>query len=174
MILAMDKMIGMGFCSTVFESGNLAYKLFKRGPNVPPRHTEEGRRKTFASQCQAYALAARDGFLRDHVASFYGTCGIEDVIDIDGCSLRQDYLLDCCYVLEVLNGDPVTHPTLSSPVDHLRDAVSRFARIGIDVHDADVFFAEDRQRFKFVDFEMEHWFAVDVIAPPVSDSTDNE
>ncbi|MGA3238711.1 MAG: hypothetical protein ABSG03_20730 [Bryobacteraceae bacterium] len=92
-----DRRLGDGAYSVVYELNGRAFKLFKRYPQVPPRQTEEGRRLTYQHQCEAYELASCDSLLKHHIATFYGRVAIEDVIDTDGRSVKDSYLLDCCY-----------------------------------------------------------------------------
>ena len=96
MVIDMRSYLKSGNYADVFAVGGRAYKLFKSGPDVPPRQTKEGRRRVFESQCKAFRLAPLDPFLRCHTAEFHGVQILEDVIDADGKSIQGSYLLDCC------------------------------------------------------------------------------
>ena len=154
--------LGEGVYSVVYEVEGRAFKLFKRYPQFPPRQTEEGRRLTFQHQCQAYELASGDPFLQHHIGTYYGRAIIDDVIDEDGSSVKESYLLDCCYVLEVMRG--VETKTASAlrlgeieHFDHIRQATDKFASIGIVFLDSSVFDAADPVRYKFIDFELPYY-----------------
>jgi hypothetical protein len=154
--------LGEGVYSVVFEVDGRAFKLFKRHPQVPPKQTEEGRRLTYQHQREAYERASCDPFLKHHIATFYGQAAIEDVIDTDGRSIKEEYLLDCCYVVEVVGGDETkTASTLRlSEIErfaHIREAADRFAGIGIEVLDSSVFNAGDPDHFTFIDFELPYY-----------------
>ena len=59
-----DQRIGNGgFYSDNFAIAGLVYKLFKRNPQFPPRQNEEGKRRVFKLQCEAYLLAHGDSYL---------------------------------------------------------------------------------------------------------------
>ncbi len=159
----------------VFELDGKAYKLFLAGPEILPRQTRDGRKRVFKSQVEAYQLLFRDPWLQNHSATFYGVCTIEDVIGGDGNSLRDDYLLDCCYALELLDLgeiDPITgfymneaklvwlkHGHLTSYYEnHVKDAEARFKMLGIATMDSSVLFYRDPETFKFIDFEIENYY----------------
>ena len=154
------RQIGIGFSAHIFEVAGKAYKLFLRGPDVPPRHTEEGRRLRYQAQCEAYKLASSDLLLKDHIATFYGSCLVQDVLSDAGVSIVETYLLDCCYALELLSGTEMklTAPEIRDNRKYLQDAEMRFAELGIDVLDATVFNFHDPNGFKFVDFEIRNWY----------------
>src|SRR5687768_16872963 len=97
--------IGGGVYADIF--GDRAFKLFKSGPAVPPRQTAQGRRRVFECQCEAFRVANSDSWLSGHVAAFYGVAILEDVIGVDGGSLRDTYLLDCCYSIELFCSDDI-------------------------------------------------------------------
>lgn len=81
---------------------------------------------------------------------------IGDVISAAEDSISKDYLLDCCYKLELLNGSDLKLTTngLRANNPHLEEAQRRFHKLSINVLDASVFHATDPSRFKFIDFEM--------------------
>src|SRR4051794_22233466 len=97
--------IGEGVYAHVFKVDDLAYKLFVRYPQFPPRQTEEGRRLTFKRQCHCYDLVGSCPFLNRHVPRFYGTCTISEILDVNGLNVGDRYLLDWCYMTEVLCGN---------------------------------------------------------------------
>jgi len=137
-----------------FAVDGKAYKLFLSGPPVPPKQSREGRIATFHAQCRAYELASGDAYLRDHIPTFFGRQLIEDLIDENGQSLKRDYLLECCYAMEILTGEETKFPrNYQTEHGHLQRAISRFDELGINVGDASAFQMIDPVRFKFIDFE---------------------
>lgn len=138
-----------GVYAHVFQIDDRAYKLFLA---YPSHHSEEKRRSTFQSQCEAYRRAGSDPDLTKHVAVFYGTCVIEDVIDKDGQSIKGNYMLDSCYVLEVLSGSHAKVLAVRDEYSYVSDAYFAFQKKGFDLADADIFNFDDPEWFKFVDF----------------------
>lgn len=142
--------LGEGVYAHVFQVDDKAYKLFL---SFRPPQTEEKRRSTFQSQCRAYHRAASDPDLTKHIATFNGTCAIEDVVDLEQKSIKDNYLLDCCYVLEVLSGSKAKVLAVRDGLSYLHDAYFAFHRKGFYLGDADVFNFDDPERFKFIDFD---------------------
>lgn len=143
-----------GVYAHAFAVDGKAYKVFLSGPEIPPKQSRQGRIATFHAQCKAYELASGDAYLRDHVPTFFGCHFIEDVIDENGQSLKQYYLLDCCYAMEILTGEETKFPrNYQAQHAHLHDAVRRFDELGINVRDASAFQMTDPVAFKFIDFE---------------------
>ena len=81
--LGAHRRLGEGVYSVVCEVEGRALKLFKRYPQFPPKQTEEGRRLVFQHQCRAYEKAAHDPFVKNHIATCFGPCVIDDVLDAD-------------------------------------------------------------------------------------------
>ena len=152
-----NRLVGSGVYADVFAVANRAYKLFKSGPEIPPRQTKEGRRRIFNWQCEAFRIAAGDPWLGRHIAQFHGVCLISDVIDSTGVSVRSSYLLDCCYVMELFgpgeNDSKVTAEWVEGH-DHIVKARRQFNELGISTHDSSVFEHGDPEWFKFIDIEM--------------------
>ena len=160
-----DRLLGSGVYADVFEFEARAYKLFKSGPEIPPRQTKEGRRRVFDGQCRAFRSLSNDLWLQTHTGEFHGVCVVDDVIGSDGTSNRDDYLLDCCYMLEILDlggFDPETAlPRNEIKLNvlkhkHLREAAARFKTLGIATLDSSVFYPSDPDKFKFIDIEIEN------------------
>jgi hypothetical protein len=146
-----------GEYSLVYPFEGRAYKLFKSKPEVPPRRTREGRREIFERQCEAYQRASEFIYLMKHIPSYFGRVTIDDVIGLSGLSTKDDYLLDCCYVTELLDGPEfkVTDPVVMEKYPHISEERRRLENYRIRTMDASVFYADDEARFKFIDFEME-------------------
>lgn len=153
--------VGSGVYADVFAVGDCACKLFRSGPEVPPRQTKEGRRRVFESQCEAFQLSSADSWLRNHVAHFYGTTSVDDVLNMDGLSIRRDYLLDCCYGIELFGFDDSELKATAEGVKeqhYIQEAVRRFTKLAIATHDSSVFRFHDPLQFKFIDIEMQRRF----------------
>ncbi len=150
--------LGSGVYADVFAIENKAYKLYKSGPEIPPRQTKEGRKRVYACQLEALKLSCQNVWLKDHVAKLYGACTIDDVLDQTGASVRDAYLLDCCQILELIDPNEiackVTTEGLRDNNEHLRKAMRRFDGLGIAAKDSSVFWPDDPARFKFIDIEM--------------------
>ena len=149
--------IGGGVDADVFAVGDRAYKLFRSGPEIPPRRTKEGRRLVFECQYKAFQLAAVDSFLGLHIAEFHGVQILDDVIDGDGNSLQTSYLLDCCYAVELFGSTAIEIKATDERVqgdEHIERARQRFQELGIATLDSSVFRYDDPVRFKFIDIEM--------------------
>jgi hypothetical protein len=159
-----------GVYADVFEVDGRAYKLFLSGPESLPRQTKAGRKRVFESQCEAFRSLSKDPWLQSHAATFFGNCTIDDVIGEDGTSVEDDYLLDCCYSLELLDLGEVIQETglyrneakaWSVGCDdhwHMKEAKARFKALGISTMDASVVFPNDPEKFKFIDFEIENYY----------------
>jgi hypothetical protein len=153
--------IGSGVYADVFADDGKAYKLFKSGPEIPPRQTRVGRRRVFESQCEAYVRASGDSFLKDHVASFYGPCVIQNIVDENGVSIAADYMLDCCYALERFGYGETDFKANAEWVrecEHIKSALVRLDRIGISLLDLSVFRYADPDGFKFIDIELRDYY----------------
>jgi hypothetical protein len=168
-ILNIDDRIDFGAFADIFwpSGGAFVYKLFisfRHDTNVSQRLTnpenDQLRRKTFDSECRAYEIAAEDTFLCDHSPHSFRRCAIADVIDYDE-SVATNYLLECCYAMEYIDGIATKLRLLDDQLTHISEAGQAFRRAGIGyTTDASAFFATDPQKFKFIDF------AVDAFPPP--------
>jgi len=170
MILKMKDRIGFGAYADIFwaPAETHAYKLFASGQH--PTNLSQGltrpeddnrRRSTFLSECEAYRRAEQHPYLRNHIPSFPGPCVIQDVMD-SAQSVAHHYMLDHCYAMEYISGVPEKlggYPTGFRP-KHLEDALTAFHEVGIcHVKDASVFFLNDPDNFKFIDFAIEEFEA---------------
>lgn len=149
-----DKIPG-GFSAGIFVVDDRVLKIFY-SKEIPPKHDHAGTRRLFQSQCDAFEESSEDPILKIHIPLFYGQVDVEDVLNNDGQSIKEQYLLDCCYGLERLFGPDVKIPEAAGQYPHIADAVKRFTNRGIQTHDACVFNPRDADSFKFIDIEMEH------------------
>lgn len=72
--------------------------------------------------------------------------------------VQNDYLLDCCYGLELIGPDEIhfkaTAEWVRNDNEHIKRAIERCDHLGIAALDSSVFFYSDPERFKFIDIEM--------------------
>jgi hypothetical protein len=167
-ILDTENQIASGVYADIFRpsGGALVYKLFigfrhhttvSQGLTDP--EDDYRRWKTFDSECRAYEIATQDAFLRNHIPDSFRRCEIAGVFEY-GESVGANYLLPCCYAMEYIGGTAVKLRA-AGQFSHIREAQSAFHRVGVaHTSDASVFFAEDTQKFKFIDF------AVETFTPP--------
>jgi hypothetical protein len=171
-VLDMNYWVSDGAYGDIFKlpEGNLVCKLFigcrhKTNVNqglINPKD-DHYRQRTFDSECRAYEIASQDVFLREHIPASFRRCKISDVLEYDE-SVAGNYLLDCCYVVEYIDSNaPPAKLRAVAGLSHIEEALTAFDRVGIaHTSDASVFFAEDPQKFKFIDFAVEahpfpHW-----------------
>ena len=140
-----------GATADVFDVDGVAYKVFRVYGVASPDRVQA----RFDSECEAYRRAADDPWLLGHTAAFYGPSNIEDILDGDGKSVRSMYSLDCCYRMELLSGEEMKFLSVRESLEHLLEAQERFSSNGIDLSDSSVFYREDAERFKLIDFKME-------------------
>ncbi len=93
-----------GATADVFNVEGIAYKVFR---SYGVAQTIQRIRDTFKSQIDAYRIAAGDSWLRQHTATYHGCLTIEDILNEDNESVRDLYVLDCCYRMELLPGNDV-------------------------------------------------------------------
>jgi hypothetical protein len=153
--MRVHRVLGSGVYSDVFEVDGMAYKVFKGWPSVPPRQTIDGRRLVFRAQCDGYERAGACPPLSSHIPRFYGVRRVDDVLDRAGQSIRRQYILDCCYVMDRIVGKSRKWPSVNNPelYPHIAAMQSRCEGLHIAVLDADVFRHADPERFVVIDFE---------------------
>lgn len=166
MILMTKDIIEGGAYADIFRppGTNLAYKLFVSGhhpTNVGQGLTrpedDERRRKTFLSECLAYERAAWHPFLCHHVPQSFHRPTVADVTDSTEVASHL-YLLDCCYAMEYIDGDAWKLGELLDRPTHIEQALQSFGEAGIrHLSDASIFFPDDSQNFKFIDFAMDEF-----------------
>jgi hypothetical protein len=141
-----------GATADVFDVNGKAYKVFRvYGVARLPEQVKT----LFESECEAYKRAAADAWLRHHTAAFYGSCAFEDIVDIEGNSVGDQYALDCSYGIELLFGsEGKLYADGLQTFAHLQEARRRFRMKGIDVRDSSVFNYENAQEFKLIDFRL--------------------
>lgn len=158
-ILDTNDRIDCGVYADIFRpsEGRLVYKLFigfRHDTTASPGIDRSGK-----DDHRAYEIAAQAAFLRDDIPHSFRRCEIGDVTEF-GESVADDYLLPCCNCMEYIEGAAAKLRAVDQ-LAHIREPQSAFHRAGIaHTTDASVFFAEDPQKFKFIDF------AVEAFLPP--------
>jgi len=168
MVLEHKDKIASGAYADIFRPPHcgLVYKLFVSGQHHTnasqgldgPEHDEQ-RRRTFASECKAYARAAYDPFLRNHIPRSFHRCTVADVRDCAG-SVADRYMLTHCYAMEYIVG--VATKLVEFPIecrpDHIAKALETFRALGIDhIIDSSIFSPDDPESFRFIDFAVEEF-----------------
>lgn len=168
MVLQSEYIIASGAYADIFRppDGLLVYKLFVSDQH--PTNSSQGpigleddgrRRKTFASECEAYERGARHTFLRNHIPWFFRRCIVADVTDSAG-SIADQYMLAYCYAMEFIEGAATKlgeFPTDNRP-GHIAKALEAFREAGIGhVRDSSIFSPDDPEKFRFIDFSIEEF-----------------
>lgn len=147
--------------SVFLGSDGRVYKLYR---SVRSRQSgcvsDERVRETFQAELEAYRIASKDDELLNHTPKFYGTEIIEAVRgpELSPAVFRPgDFLLDCCLVMEKLNGRHNKFNNVRSDNPALDEVRDLFKSRGISyVEDADVFNWDDAPNAKFIDFATHH------------------
>jgi len=151
-ILRAEDRIAEGSFADVFaipEYGQIA-KVF-RSANDPG--LVEGAMAVFAAECAAYDLLGEHIDLAVHAPEYHGPLDLDGVEDANGYDWSSRYLLDCCYVLERIEGPDVSVFEVSEAFPHVLLLVAAFQQIGIAfVTDVTVFAWEDPARTKLIGF----------------------
>lgn len=159
------------FCDPISKE---AYKLFIsfNHPNLDGTCKEENgkfkenayRNSVFESEFKAYQRIQNSQILLDHTPIFGGKVNIETVLD-KGVDISENFLLDCCYKMEYIQGKS---GKLFSLIRNKKDLQALQRKIGFEICDIRKAFREngvmyltDSQyifndlQFKIVDFGTE-------------------
>lgn len=64
------------------------------------------RRAAFNSEVAAYQIAMEVEAIRPLIPVFHGTIVVDQVLDENDTDISEKYLLDCCYVIDFVEGGP--------------------------------------------------------------------
>lgn len=168
MILRTEDIIASGAYADIFRPPNstLAYKLFASyqhltnvSQGLNRLEDDERRRKTFASECDAYERAAQHPFLRNHIPQSFRRCMVADVTDCAG-SVADRYMLAHCYVMEYIEGVATKFGEfcIQHRAEHIEKALKAFREVGINhVIDSSIFSPDHPENFRFIDFATEEF-----------------
>ena len=92
-----------------------------------------------------------------HIPLSFHRPAVADVTDSTGVASHL-YLLDCCCAMEYIDEDAWKLGELPARPTHIEQALRIFREAGIrHLSDASIFFPDDSQKFKFIDFAMEEF-----------------
>jgi hypothetical protein len=107
----------------------------------------------FGAECAAYEILGSHTDLAVHAPEYHGQVAVESVEDETGFDWGFRYMLDCCYVMEQLEGPDMSVFEVSEAFPHVLALVAAFQAVGIAyVSDASVFGWEEPRRTKLIGF----------------------
>jgi len=161
----MQNRIGFGAFSVVFQHPNngKVFKLFRvRAENIQLGdlgiHEPALRQAAFDSEVAAYQIAMGAEGIRPLVPTFHGQGVVDQVLDSDGADISHQFLLECCYVIDLVKGPAPVKFTraVAEQHAHLRAATAAFEASGINYWcDGAVFHASDPALTKIIDFALD-------------------
>lgn len=161
LILRTQDRIGVGAFAEVFRhpQNGRVYKLFKQSDtgnllNDNSEHEPGMRRLVFQAEREAYVIAMRSDAIRPFIPTYYGTCEVDQVIDDDGSDISDQFMLECCYIVDFVEGDDTKLTNnLVQQHEHLRQLTAAMVENGITYwNDGAVFHPADPARTKIIDF----------------------
>ena len=141
----------------------LAYKVFKSTKHpqrlVRIRRQDDGselreevddgaRRLVFQDEVKAQEIVSGLPVLSRYTPEFHGVVRVERVSSSAGDDVSERYLLDCCYCMELIQGEATKLDQIDGDFGQI---VSQFEREGIALGDSSCFFPDDPARIRFVD-----------------------
>jgi hypothetical protein len=165
LVLSMQHVIGFGAFSVVFRHPNSGtiFKLFReRDENNQlgdlGDHEPVLRRAAFDSEVAAYQIAMESDDIRPLVPTFHGSVVIDQVLGVDGMDISHQFLLECCYIIDFVEGAaPVKFTTAMANLHaHLQAAIVKFEANEIRYwYDGAVFHPAEPALTKIIDFALE-------------------
>jgi hypothetical protein len=161
-VLSMQHHIGGGGFADVFRplDDGRVYKVFRREPQnnlLGEGHGEHEpalRRAVFEAERDAYVIATGVAAISPFVPIYHGTTEVDQVLDAAGADISDRYLLDCCYVVDFVNG--AVGDLTQNLVDqhpHLQAVTQAFGANGINHwNDGAVFHPANPAQTKIIDF----------------------
>lgn len=152
MHLRAEDRIAEGSFADVFaipEQGTVA-KLFRAAADPALiRETLD----VYGAECAAYEILGEHTDLAVHAPEYHGQVAVEAVEDDRGFDWSARYMLNCCYVMERLDGPDVSVFEVSEEYPHVLALMAAFQAVGIAyVSDASVFAWDEPRRTKLIDF----------------------
>jgi hypothetical protein len=144
------------FATVVIDSAeNRAYKIFKnnRHPDYFGEDSFEDRRNSlvFESQVAAYNIIKANPILQSHTPNYFGVPFIERVLDHEGADISYQYLLECCYCIQLCVGEERKFGICRLP--HLESFAKLMSQHRIEfMFDSSVFNPDSERGFLFIDF----------------------
>ena len=107
----------------------------------------------FAAECAAYEILGEHTDLAVHAPEYHGQVAVEAIEDDTGFDWSPRYMLNCCYVMEQLDGPDALVFEVTEAWPHVLALMAAFQAVGIAyVSDASVFGWETPQTTKLIDF----------------------
>jgi hypothetical protein len=107
----------------------------------------------YGAECAAYEILGEHTDLAVHAPEYHGPVAVETVEDDTGFDWSPRYLLNCCYVMERLEGPDVSVFEVTEEFPHVLALMGAFQAVGIAyVSDASVFGWDEPLRTKLIDF----------------------
>jgi hypothetical protein len=107
----------------------------------------------YGAECAAYEILGEHTDLAVHAPEYHGQVAVEAVEDDTGFDWSPRYMLNCCYVMERLEGPDVGVFEVTEQWPHVLALMAAFQAVGIAyVADASVFAWQDPQQTKLIDF----------------------
>ena len=135
------------------ENKTKAVKIFFRS------HEEKQASNVYESEVEAYRLASINKEASSLIPVFYGEVRVEEVIDIDGCDVSDQYFLNMAYIMSFEAGPYFKFNTISSTEQARLKML--FEPLGIHyLVDSSVSLSKDGTAIKIIDFatrEFELW-----------------
>lgn len=108
----------------------------------------------FEAERDAYVIAVGIDTISRFVPTYHGTTEVEQVLDAAGQDISDGYLLDCCYMVDFVDGEVADlTQNLVNQYPHLQAVTEAFATNGINHwRDGAVFHPAEPVRTKIIDF----------------------
>jgi hypothetical protein len=158
-VLKETNIVGRGAFAWVLRGpGGLAYKIFKAAKHRDrvgeEPYIEAECRAVFELECSAFKKIAVYEKLAAHVPAAFERIAVAHVLDPSGNDVSTEYMLNCCYRMEVISGTPekLTGGTRNT-FPWVRAFTANLADIGVTgTNDCSVFFRECADSFQIIDF----------------------
>jgi hypothetical protein len=179
LVLSMKNRIGSGAFSVVVRhpDDGTVYKLFREREENDLLNDNLGdhepalRRKAFESEVAAYGIAMNNDAVRSLVPTFHGKVVVDHVLDVYDGDISNLFLLECCYVIDFVEGAAVKFTQeLASKHAHLHAATEELNAIGIRYwHDGSVFHPANPELTKIIDFALDDEYGKGIVTIACAD-----
>jgi len=139
-----------GFAKVILSrQDGRAIKVFKRLNEYPPQRS----RSAFLAEVDAYKILKTHANLQKHTPIFHGVVEISKITDCTGLEVSHQFMLDCCYVLSLCQGEDTKLKSPLSVEDYLLQFVAQLKAVGIaHTDDCSVFNRKNKDDFVLIDF----------------------
>jgi hypothetical protein len=177
-VLRMKHHVGGGAFADVFRypDNGRVHKVFRKQQHNNLLGDDHGehelvlRRAVFQAERDAYFIATHNDAIRPFVPAYHGPTRVGRVLVAAGEDISDRYLLDCCYVIDFVDGEAAKlTQNLANQHPHLLAVTQAFAENGVNHwQDGAVFHPSDPARTKIIDFgtkDAYHEGELDLIMP---------